>query len=120
MSKGNQAGGPGCHFIEVMEVVGGKWRGTILFCLSKGPRRFNELRREIPSITQKMLTQELRSLERDGLVHREQFPEIPPRVEYSLTELGQSMMAIFKKIDQWRPKLSKVMTARARYDKRTS
>ncbi|HHN77573.1 MAG TPA: transcriptional regulator, partial [Phycisphaerales bacterium] len=90
----------------------------IVFCLLAGRRRFTELRRDIPSISQKMLTQELRALERDGLVRREQFQEIPPRVEYSLTELGESMAAIITEIEKWRPKLCEVARARAEYDQR--
>ena len=109
-----------CHFIQVMEVVGGKWRGTIIYCLSKGSVRFGELRREIGPITQKMLTQELRSLERDGLVARVQYPEIPPRVVYSLTEFGKSTLPIFQQIETWSSNLSAVETARLSYDQRQS
>ena len=109
-----------CPFIEVMEVVGGKWRGTIIYCLADGPSRFNELRNEISQITQKMLTQELRALERDGLVLREQYPEIPPKVVYSLTELGETLKPIINSIDQWKTTHFKsVIQAQARYDKAT-
>ncbi len=109
-----------CPFIEVMEVVGGKWRGTIVYCLAERPKRFNELRNEVSPITQKMLTQELRSLERDGLVSRKQYPEIPPKVVYTLTELGESLKPIFKSLDQWKEAHFKlVIQAQMRYDKAT-
>ena len=101
-----------CTFVEVMEVVGGKWRGTILLCLSHGAKRFNELRREVAPITQKMLSQELRSLERDGLVERVHFAEIPPRVVYSVTELGETLVPIFEQISAWRAHVPEVMKAR--------
>ncbi|MEM7307653.1 MAG: helix-turn-helix domain-containing protein [Planctomycetota bacterium] len=107
-----------CSFVQVMEVVGGKWRGTILYCLGQGPRRFNELRREVAPISQKVLTQELRALERDGLVSRVHHPEIPPRVVYSLTELGETLVSIFAAVDAWRVHMGEVGQARARYDAR--
>ena len=107
-----------CSFVEVMEVVGGKWRGTIVHCLGMGPRRFNELRREVTPITQKVLTQELRALERDGLVLRVHHVEIPPRVVYSITELGQSLLRIFSAINEWRPNMAAVAEAREQYERR--
>lgn len=112
--------GPGsdCSFVEVMNVVGGKWRGTIIYCLGMGPRRFNELRREVTPITQKMLTQELRALERDGLVSRVHHAEIPPRVVYSLTELGLSLVSVFSLIKEWMPNMDAVAEARVGYDER--
>ena len=109
-----------CDFLDVMTVVGGKWRGTIVFCLGKGPMRFGHLRDHIASITQKMLTKELRSLERDGLVHREHHREIPPRVEYSLTPLGESMRTIFEGIDEWSSHLPSVAAAQRPYDARSN
>ena len=89
-----------------------------MHCLAMKPCRFNELKHNIESITQKMLTQELRAMERDGLVKREQFSEMPPRVEYSLTELGRTLTVIFEQIKTWRPNLTAVAKARGEYDDR--
>ncbi len=77
---------------EVLERVGDKWSVLVVVMLGAGPKRFNELRRSIASISQRMLTLTLRGLERDGLVTRTVFPTIPPRVDYELTELGRSLL----------------------------
>ena len=90
-----------CPLEDVIAVFGGKWKSSILWHLEEGPRRFNELKRLFPAISQRMLTKQLRSLVRDGLVHREHYPEIPPRVVYSLTELGKSLEPIFIAMGQW-------------------
>ena len=109
-----------CPIEETVKIFGGKWKASILFHLSEGQCRFNELRRLIPAITQRMLTQQLRELERDGLVIREQFNEIPPRTEYSLSKIGLSLEPIFLAIEQWGQLHSKAIeAARARYDLRT-
>ena len=106
-----------CPIEETLKLFAGKWKASILFHLSEGKCRFNELRRRIPAITQRMLTQQLRELERDGLVNREQFNEIPPRVEYSLNEIGFSLEQIFLAIEQWGQLYSEVIeTARTKYD----
>lgn len=108
-----------CPIEENVKIFGGKWKASILFHLAKGQCRFNELRRRIPAITQRMLTQQLRELERDGLVIREQFNEIPPRVEYSLSKIGHSLEPIFLAIEQWGKFHSEAIeAARARYDLR--
>jgi DNA-binding HxlR family transcriptional regulator len=78
---------------EVLERVGDKWTVLVVSTLGDGPKRFNELRRSIASISQRMLTLTLRGLERDGLVTRTVFPTVPPRVDYELTELGHSLLA---------------------------
>ena len=78
---------------DVLERVGDKWTVLVVVTLGEGPKRFNELRRAIASISQRMLTLTLRGLERDGLVTRTVFATIPPRVDYELTELGQSLLA---------------------------
>jgi DNA-binding HxlR family transcriptional regulator len=83
---------PVCRTISgLLQRIGDKWTVLVVQTLANGPRRFNELRREIPSVSQRMLTLTLRNLERDGLVSRTVTPTIPPRVDYELTELGQSL-----------------------------
>jgi DNA-binding HxlR family transcriptional regulator len=85
-----------------LQVIGGKWKPIILYHLGRdGTRRFSELKREMPNVTRKMLTQQLRELESDGLVHREVYAEVPPRVEYSLTELGTSVMPVLESLTAW-------------------
>lgn len=90
-----------CPAEEAMNVFGGKWRVGIVHHLESGPLRFNELRRRMKGITQKMLTQQLRHLQRCGIVDRRQYEEIPPRVEYSLTNLGKTLLPLLKKISAW-------------------
>ncbi|MBE3571246.1 MAG: winged helix-turn-helix transcriptional regulator [Bacillales bacterium] len=88
--------------VLTLSVIEGKWKLVILCHLGlKGTKRFMELKKLIPNITQKMLTNQLRELEEDGLVHREVYPVVPPKVEYSLTELGKSLMPILKKLEEW-------------------
>ena len=90
-----------CTVAVTLEVIGGKWKSLILWHLSFKTLRFSQLQRRLSSITQKMLTQQLRELERDGLIHREVFAEVPPRVEYSLTELGITVVPILQQMCQW-------------------
>lgn len=94
-----------CHFgcsVEVaLDVISGKWKGVILFHLLKGTRRFNELRRLLPDVTQRMLTLQLRELEEDGVVQRKIFQEIPPHVEYSLTEFGRTLEPVLLLMRDW-------------------
>jgi DNA-binding HxlR family transcriptional regulator len=90
-----------CGLDAAIDVVGGKWKTLILWELREGPRRFGALRRAVVGISEKMLIQQLRELEADGLVHREAFHEIPPRVEYSLTELGASLNAALLPLCEW-------------------
>jgi DNA-binding HxlR family transcriptional regulator len=85
----------------VLDCIADKWSVLVLGCLLERGRRSGELRREIEGISQKMLTQTLRALERDGLVHRQVFPSVPPRVEYSLTPLGSSLGQIVDQLRQW-------------------
>src|SRR5438094_131813 len=80
-----------CNIEVIVDVIGGKWKMLILWNLRDGLRRFNELRRLIPGSTQKMLTAQLRELERDGIVSRKVYPQVPPKVEYALTKYGQSL-----------------------------
>lgn len=91
----------GCTVEAALEVIGGKWKGVILYHLMSGTKRFNELRRLIPNVTQRMLTLQLRELEDDGVVHREIYQQIPPRVDYSLTDFGRSLEPILMLIREW-------------------
>ena len=84
-----------------LEVIGGKWKPIILCHLGNGPIRPGELRKKIPTITQKMLTQQLRELEQDGIVHRKVYNQVPPKVEYSLTEEGKSLREILVAMSVW-------------------
>lgn len=84
-----------------LEVIGGKWKPIILCHLGNGPIRPSELRKKIPTITQKMLTQQLRELEQDSIVHRKIYNQVPPKVEYSLTEEGKSLREILVAMSVW-------------------
>ncbi|MCF0049069.1 helix-turn-helix transcriptional regulator [Dyadobacter sp. LJ53] len=102
VTKGNnQNDFKNCPITATMEVIGGKWKPLILYNLTLGTRRFGELSVRIPAISRKVLTEQLKELERDGLVVRQQFKEMPPRVEYSLTEKSNSLVAVFKEIAKW-------------------
>ncbi len=90
-----------CPVELVIELISGKWKLLILRELMSGTKRFSQLQRSIPGITQKMLTKQLRELEKAGLVKRKVYPEVPPRVEYSLTELGRSLEDIFNAMHRW-------------------
>jgi len=90
-----------CTVSVTLGVIGGKWKSLILWHLSFKTLRFSQLQRRLAKVTQKMLTQQLRELEADGLIHREVYAEVPPRVEYSLTELGQSVVPILQQMYQW-------------------
>ena len=83
------------------DVIGGKWKPLILFYLEGGTKRFGELRKLIPGLTKKMLTQHLRELERDQVVHRKVYAVVPPKVEYSLTRHGESLKPILKLMSAW-------------------
>ena len=94
-----------CHYgrpVEVtLDILGGKWKGIILYHLMVRKRRFNEFRRLIPDVTQRILTLALRELERDGIVERTIFPEVPPRVEYELSEFGKTLEPIIRMMRDW-------------------
>lgn len=107
-----------CPIERALDVFGGKWKPAVINCLEEhGTLRFNELKRQIPGVSQRMLTQQLRELERDGVVSRQQFMEIPPRVEYSLTDLGWSLGPLGKAIVAWGDaNMPKVERARKKYD----
>ncbi|MBC6971409.1 helix-turn-helix transcriptional regulator [Bacillus sp. Xin] len=91
-----------CSVEVTLDVIGGKWKGVILFHLMNAEViRFNEFVRLMPGITQRMLTRQLRELEADGVIHREVYKEVPPKVEYSLTKFGKSLTPIIKLMREW-------------------
>ncbi|MFA9288970.1 MAG: winged helix-turn-helix transcriptional regulator [Weeksellaceae bacterium] len=93
---------PQCLQVKTtLDVIGGKWKPLILWLLKDKTLRFNELYKAINGITQKMLTQQLRELEADQIVKRTVYPEVPPKVEYSVTEFGKTLQPIFKLMDEW-------------------
>lgn len=91
----------GCSVEATLDVIGGKWKGVILFHLLSNTLRFNELRRLLPTVTQRMLTLQLRELELDGVIYREIYREVPPKVEYSLTPFGRSLEPILLLMRDW-------------------
>ena len=90
-----------CPVEATMDVIGGKWKVIIIHHLLDGTKRFSELRRLIPQVTQRMLTSQLRELESDGAVHREVYPQVPPKVEYSLTKLGKTLEPVLLVMHDW-------------------
>ena len=109
---------PVCRTISTLLArIGDKWTVLVVQTLGEGPRRFNELRREIPSVSQRMLTLTLRNLERDGLVSRTVMPSIPPRVDYELTELGRSLLGPILGLANWAlDNVEAIHEAQARFD----
>lgn len=100
-----------CTFEITIDLIGGKWKPLIIWHLgSRGTKRFNELKKLIPQITQKMLTQQLRELETDNLVKRKVYPQVPPKVEYSLTDLGKSLMPVLSMMCEWGDNYYKLTT----------
>lgn len=91
----------GCPVEAALELIGGKWKGLVLFHLLDGPVRFNALQRALGTVTQRTLTKQLRDLETHGLVARVVFPQVPPKVEYSLTEKGESLRQILLLLRDW-------------------
>lgn len=96
-----QEGAHACPVTFTADVIGGKWKTLLIFHLMSGTRRFNELRRMIPEITQRMLTLQLRELESWGLVNRHVYQEVPPKVEYSLTEVGSTLIPLVSAMREW-------------------
>ncbi len=90
-----------CPFNIALNMVSGKWKMAILWHLTKGTLRFNEMQRLLLSISQKTLTQQLRELERDGLIMRQIYPEVPPKVEYQLSELGTTVIPVLNALCEW-------------------
>ncbi|SDX76336.1 DNA-binding transcriptional regulator, HxlR family [Amycolatopsis xylanica] len=108
---------PACPSSVTPFRIGDKWSGMIIICLEDGPRRFSELQGPIKGVTPKVLTQTLRALERDGMITRTAYPEIPPRVEYELTPLGRTLFEPIAACREWAAKyLPEIMAARAAFE----
>lgn len=90
-----------CPVEVVLDLIGGKWKSMILFHVAMETRRFNQLRRLLPAVTQRILTQQLRELESDGLISRTIHAEVPPRVDYAITPLGASLGPILASLKEW-------------------
>lgn len=110
-----------CFNRHILDIVVNRWTSLIFYALSSGTKRYNQLQRMIEGISQTMLTSTLRKLERNGLVHREIYPVIPPKVEYSLTPLGETLIPIFKQIYQWTGEyMAEIELAQKAYDQAKS
>lgn len=100
---------PACPVATTVGLIGNKWKLLILRDVLTGPKRFGELHRSLEGISQKVLTENLRAMEEDGLLERTVFPEVPPRVEYALSELGVSMQPIIGQLEQWGREYKQIM-----------
>jgi len=108
-----------CPTRQILDVIGDKWTALVIGLLEDEPKRFLELQRNIGGISSKMLTQTLRNLERDGLVSRKIYPEVPPRVEYTLTTLGETLCAPLAAFRDWaEAHIDEVIASQIRYDDR--
>jgi len=94
-----------CPLEAALDIIGGRWKGAVLFHLSGKPQRFNELRRTFPGLSQRSLTTQLRELERDGVVARTVYAQVPARVEYALTERGQELVPLLRGLSDWGTKV---------------
>ena len=90
-----------CPVTQLLQLIGGKWKPVILYCLRSDKRRFGEISARIPNLSRKVLTDQLKELEADGLIKRKQYKEIPPRVEYELTERGKSLAPVLRAMEKW-------------------
>src|SRR5690348_13590432 len=90
-----------CPAEHTLDVIGGRWKVPILYHLAGGALRFSELRRALAGVTQKMLIQQLREMERDGIVSRKVFPQVPPKVQYSLTSRGRTLLPVVQSMCRW-------------------
>jgi DNA-binding HxlR family transcriptional regulator len=90
-----------CALDVAMRFIGGKWKTVVIWYLRNGKKRFSELKKQIPDITEKMLSIQLKTLEQDGVLRRTVYPEVPPRVEYELTDFGRSMLPMMEAIARW-------------------
>lgn len=109
-----RAGRTGCAVEATLSVIGGVWKPVLVFHLLEGKLRFNALCRITPSATPRMITLQLRELEADGIIRRTVFPEVPPRVEYELTELGRSLAPVLLTMRDWGERLQRSDAAQAR------
>lgn len=91
-----------------LDVIGGKWKMPIIWRLKDGSKRYGEIRKSLPKVTHKMLTQQLRELEKDEILKRKVYPEVPPKVEYSLTLLGESVIPVIDMLREWGDEYRKV------------
>lgn len=101
VTKATKKGEIKCPVTGMLQLIGGKWKPIILYCLRSEKRRFGEIAVRIPDLSRKVLTEQLKELEADGLITRQQFNEIPPRVEYALTALGQSLSPVLNEMEKW-------------------
>ena len=101
MAETEPAHGACCPVVNTLDIIGGTWQVLILYYLYGETRRFNELQRLLAGVTQRMLTLQLRELEHDGIVHREVYPQVPPKVEYSLTAFGRTLMPVIEAMHRW-------------------
>ncbi|HCF28422.1 MAG TPA: transcriptional regulator [Cyanobacteria bacterium UBA11049] len=102
-------GAKGCYIEAALDVIADKWKGVILYHLLDGPKRFNRLNRTFPELSQRILTRQLRELEDDGVISRKIYPEIPPKVEYSLTDLGKLLEQTLLSLEGWGVKYVETM-----------
>jgi DNA-binding HxlR family transcriptional regulator len=118
ITKGEPCDLDACAVRDTLLIIGGKWKSIIMHTMhNQGTIRFNLLKKSLPDISQKMLTQQLRELERDGLIKRVDYEEMPPRVEYSLTDLGRSAGSVYKAINIWQKEhLKTINNNRKNYD----
>ena len=105
---------PDCPVATTVQLIGSKWKLLIIRNLLVRPWRFNELRRDLEGISQKVLTDSLRSMEEDGIVTRTVYPEVPPRVEYALSQMGESMRPIIKAMEDWESPTKRACSNRTR------
>jgi DNA-binding HxlR family transcriptional regulator len=107
--------------LEVIDTISGKWTVLIVYTLSEGTKRFGELGRAVPGISEKVLTQNLRRLERDGVIRRKVYPVVPPQVEYSLTPIGNSLVKLLSNLRNWATQnYPEIKKNRTKYDKRVN
>jgi DNA-binding HxlR family transcriptional regulator len=111
---------PNCPTRVVLDRIGDRWSALVLLCLFSGPMRFTQLRERIGGVTPKVLTQTLRAMEQDGLLTRQVFAEVPPRVEYTLTDLGRSLHGPISVVADWAERnVNEIMRCREKYASRT-
>ena len=99
--KSGRGSRTGCAVETSLDLIGGRWKGVVVYWLLEGTKRYGELRRLLPNCTERMLTLQLRELEADELITRKVYAEVPPRVEYTLTELGQALGPVIGALKQW-------------------